>query len=63
MGRKKKPELDDKEQSARFIETAERIELVENPKEVFEGAFKKIIESRKTYKNHPSQKAVTLPKG
>jgi hypothetical protein len=46
MGRKKKPEPDDKEQSARFIELTERIELVENPKEAFEEAFSKIVKKR-----------------
>ncbi len=42
MGRKKRPEPDDKEQFARFIEAAKRIE---NPdtKEAFEEAFSKII--------------------
>jgi len=33
---------DDKEQSARFIETAERIDLVENPEDVFRKAVQKI---------------------
>jgi hypothetical protein len=46
VGRKKKPEPDDKEQSARFIETAERIGLVENPEEAFKDAFRKIAKSK-----------------
>lgn len=37
--KKKNAKVDDKEQSARFIEIAERIELVENPEEV----FKKVV--------------------
>ena len=43
----KRRKQDDKEQSARFIETAERIELVENPEEVFETAVRKIIKQNK----------------
>jgi hypothetical protein len=47
--RKKKNVIpDDKEQSARFIETAERIALVKNPEEVFEKAVKSIIMHGKT---------------
>jgi hypothetical protein len=42
MNRKKKPNLDDPEQSARFIEAAEKIELVDNPEEAFEAALKRI---------------------
>ena len=46
MGRKKRPEPDDKEQFARFIEAAKS---VENPdaKEAFEGALDKIIKKEK----------------
>lgn len=40
MGRKKRPPRDDKEQSARFIETAGRIET---DKETFEKACKAIL--------------------
>jgi hypothetical protein len=43
--KKKKVEPDDPEQFARFIEASEKIEFVENPKEAFEEAFKKIAES------------------
>jgi len=42
MGRRKKPEPDDREQSDRFIETAERIKS-ENDKEQFEQACNKVI--------------------
>lgn len=42
MRRRKKPEPDNKEQSARFIETAERIKSG-NDKERFEQACKKVI--------------------
>jgi hypothetical protein len=41
--KKKKRKQDDKEQSARFIETAERIELVENQEEAFETAVRNIV--------------------
>jgi len=41
MVRRKKVEPDDKEQSARFIETAERIELVENHDEIFKKQLKR----------------------
>jgi hypothetical protein len=42
MGRKKKPEPEDKEQYARFIETAERI-AEEGADERFEDAMKRIL--------------------
>lgn len=42
MPRKKKLKSDDPEQSARFIETAERIKA-DNDKELFEKACRKII--------------------
>lgn len=45
MVRKKKPEPDDPEQSARFIEAMEKIELVENPKEAFEQMVGKVIKA------------------
>ncbi|MGA2733607.1 MAG: hypothetical protein ABSG35_13585 [Syntrophobacteraceae bacterium] len=45
MGRKKKPEPDDPEQSARFIETAKQLGLVENPEKALEDAFKKIAKA------------------
>ena len=56
MGRKKKPEPDDKDQSARFIETVERIELVENPEETFKEAFRKIAKAKR-----PGDKADKQP--
>jgi hypothetical protein len=56
MGRKKKPEPDDKEQSARFIEAAEKLELVDNPKEAFERALGKIAKSKRI----PSKKKTPL---
>ncbi|MFZ0052556.1 MAG: hypothetical protein WAK96_12345 [Desulfobaccales bacterium] len=53
MGRKKRPEPDDKEQFARFIEAAKQIE---NPdaKKAFEEAFDKIVKKKKVPKiqNH-----------
>jgi hypothetical protein len=47
--KKSKPEPDDKEQFARFIETAKSIE---NPdaKKAFEGALDKIIKKKRTSK-------------
>jgi hypothetical protein len=56
MSRKKKPQPDDKEQSARFIEAAEKLDLVDNPKEVFEEALKKIAKAKRstTKKKPPS---------
>jgi hypothetical protein len=42
MGRKKKPEPDDPERSARFIETAERIQA-EDAEERFKEAMKRIL--------------------
>ena len=45
MGRKKKPQSDDPEQSARFIETMERMELVDNPKEAFEQMVKEVVKA------------------
>jgi len=47
MGRKKLPKLNDKEQSARFIEKAKEIKS-EGAKEVFEKALTKIIKKRKS---------------
>ncbi|MGO9374871.1 MAG: hypothetical protein ACLQBD_22625 [Syntrophobacteraceae bacterium] len=47
MARKKKPEPDDPEQSAKFIEAAQKIELVENPKEAFEEALKEIGKAKR----------------
>ena len=49
MGRKKKAEPDDPERSARFIETAERIQA-DDAKERFEEAMKRIlsVKRRKT---------------
>ena len=42
MGRKKKPEKDDKEQSAKFMKTAKETQS-EDAKEKFERACSKII--------------------
>ena len=50
MGRKKQPEPDDKEQSARFVETAKQIK-VDKDKEVFEGVCKKIVKKKPTPAN------------
>ena len=50
MPKKKKLKPDDPEQSARFIETAERIKA-DNDKELFEQALKKIIKPRHCTKN------------
>jgi len=44
MGRKKKPPSDDPERSARFIETAERIQA-EDAEERFEEAMKRIAKA------------------
>ena len=44
--KKKKFEPDDPEQFARFIEASEKIEMVDNPKEAFEEAFKKIAKGK-----------------
>jgi hypothetical protein len=46
MGRKKKVEPDDPERSARFIETAERIQA-EDAEERFEEAMKRILSKAK----------------
>jgi hypothetical protein len=45
MGRNKKLKSDDPEQSAQFIETMERMELVDNPKEAFEHMVKKVVKA------------------
>ncbi len=45
--KKKKVKPDDIEQSARFIETAERIESAENTEEVFKKVVVEIIKRRK----------------
>jgi hypothetical protein len=42
MPRKKKPEPDDKEQSARFVEIAQQIQC-ENDQETFEKKIKKVL--------------------
>lgn len=46
MGRKKKVEWDDPERSARFIETAERIQA-EDAEERFEETMKRIASVKK----------------
>ncbi|MGP8152912.1 MAG: hypothetical protein ACLQBQ_02045 [Smithella sp.] len=45
MGKEKKSKPDNKEQSARFVKTAERIKS-ENDKEEFEKACNKIIKTK-----------------
>lgn len=40
----KKP--DDPEESARFIETAEKLDLVDDPEQAFEDAMKKIAKQK-----------------
>lgn len=47
--RKSKPKPDDKEQSARFIETAGQVQS-DNPKEAFEEAMSKITKKRNVSK-------------
>ncbi len=49
MGRKKKPEQDDKEQSARFIELARQIEG-NTDKETFDRKFSNILKAKKPIK-------------
>ena len=44
--KKTKPTPDDKEQSARFIETAVQVQS-DNPKEAFEEAVSKIVKKKK----------------
>ena len=44
--KKKNVIVDDIEESARFIETAERIDSVENPEESFEVVVRKIIKKQ-----------------
>jgi len=55
MGRKKKVEYDDPERSARFIETAERIQA-DDAEERFEEVMKKIAKAKrpKLVQNHGS---------
>lgn len=48
--RKKRPEPDDKEQFARFIETAEQIQS-DNATEVFEEALGKIVKKKRVLKD------------
>ena len=45
--KKSKPKADDKEQSARFIETAEQIEPKDSAQEAFEEALAKIVKKKK----------------
>jgi hypothetical protein len=49
MGRKKRPEPNDKEQSARFIEKAKEIQR-DDAKEAFEEAFDKIAKKKRVSK-------------
>jgi hypothetical protein len=53
MDRKKRPKPDDKEQSARFIETAKRLGANKG-KEAFEEAIGKIVKKKRASKtkNH-----------
>ena len=51
MGKEKKSKPDNKEQSARFVETAERIKSG-NDKEAFEQACRKILGKRKQKKKN-----------
>ena len=53
MGRKKKVEPDDPERSARFIETAERIQA-EDAEERFEEAIRKILPPKQPKPNQRS---------
>jgi hypothetical protein len=50
MARKK----DDAEQSKRFIETARKLEVDENP-EAFERAFKKVVPPKRIKTSAPSE--------
>ncbi len=52
MSTKKLPEPDDKEQSARFIETAKRLGA-DKGKEAFDEAISKIIKKKKSAKTPP----------
>jgi len=54
MGRKKKVEPDDPERSARFIETAERIQA-DDAEEKFEEAMKRILSKKREDLKEPSQ--------
>jgi hypothetical protein len=54
MSRKKQPKPDDKEQSARFIETAGQVQS-DNAKEAFEEALNKIVKKKRVSKMNPSQ--------
>jgi len=49
MSRKKRPEPDDKEQFARFVEKAKEIQR-EDAKEAFEEALSKIVKKKKKNK-------------
>lgn len=53
MGRKKRPEPDNKEQSARFIETAKRLGA-DKGKEAFEEAIGKIVKKKRVSKTKES---------
>ena len=50
--RKNKPNPDDKEQSARFIETAGQVQS-DNPKEAFEEAMGKIAKKKRSSQTQP----------
>ena len=52
--RKSKPKPDDKDQSARFIETAGQVQS-DNPKEAFEDALHKIVKKKQNYPEQQDQ--------
>ncbi|OGP69157.1 MAG: hypothetical protein A2Z73_00180 [Deltaproteobacteria bacterium RBG_13_60_28] len=52
--KKSKPKPDDKEQSARFIETAGQVQS-DNPKEAFEEAMDKIAKKKRNITAQDSQ--------
>lgn len=55
MSKNKSPKHDDPEQSARFVEAAQKAEVDEKPG-AFEKVFKKIVPSKKTSRPRPSGK-------
>lgn len=59
MGRKKKPEPDDKEQSARFIEAAEHTES-DDSEEAFKDAIRQVLPATELPKN-PDTETNHLP--
>jgi hypothetical protein len=51
--RKSKPKPNDKEQSARFIETAKQVQS-DNPNQAFEKAMDKIAKRKRSTKSSPN---------